>query len=133
MGGRRPLAGHIPRFLGAHNGWEGRAYRRSYVALERDLGPFSAMQALEAARVAALRVQIEVAMATLVDAQRSRRAGRGRRPNHGQIERLARRAGLADQSYSQALDKLRDLTAPAKARKATPADLVARLRAGDRA
>jgi hypothetical protein len=109
MGGRRPLKGGAPRVLGAHDGIEGRAYRRAYSALEGEFGPFSALGRLEAGRVAALHVQLQAATAAFMQAQRARRLGRGRRPNVQAIERLARRQGLADQSYSQALGQLREL------------------------
>lgn len=111
MGGRRRLKAGAPRVLGRHHGTEGRAYRRVYDALAAALDLATSLLRYEAGRVAALAVQMEAATRALVDAQRARRAGRGRRPSPRELERLARRQGLADQSYSQALEKLRALAA----------------------
>ncbi|MBI4589508.1 MAG: hypothetical protein HY725_11760 [Candidatus Rokubacteria bacterium] len=110
--------------MGNHSGWHGRRYRRVYLDFLAELGPFGDLARMEAARVAALRVQLEVATAALVDAQRSRRDGKGRRPSVQAVERAARRAGLADGSYSQALDKLREL---AGERRPTPDELLDRV------
>src|SRR5437879_1016206 len=112
-----PLKGGAPRLLGHHGDSIGRRYRRVYDALEGELGPFTVLQRLEAGRVAVCYVQLEAATSALVEAQRHRRNGKGRRPNLEQIERLARRQGLADGSYSQALDKLKELTAASRRRR----------------
>jgi hypothetical protein len=109
MAGRRPLKGRAPRLLGSHAGAEGKRYRALYDALEAGLGPFSELRRFEAGRVAAAGVELQAATATLNAARRDRRLGKGRRPNLQQIERLARRAGLADGSYSTALERLKDL------------------------
>jgi hypothetical protein len=53
--------------------------------------------------VAALHVQLQATTAALMQAQRARRLGKGRRPNAAAVEKLARRAGLADNSYAQVL------------------------------
>jgi len=107
----RPLKGGAPRALGTHAGIEGRLYRRAYEALEAELGPFSAFGRLEAGRVAALYVQLQAATTALVQAQRARRMGKGRRPNVHQVERLARRQGLVNGDYNQALTRLQELVA----------------------
>ena len=109
-GPRGALVGGAPRLLGRHDGREGAAYHRAYVALQADLGPFSPLSRLEAGRVAVAWVQLEATTRALVDAQRLRRLGRGRRPSAAAVERLARRQGLADNSYAQALERLRQLT-----------------------
>ncbi len=111
MGGRRALKGGAPRLLGRQDGFEGRTYRRAYDALEAEYGPFSALARLEAGRVALLWVQLQAASHGLVEAQRRRRLGKGRRPSIQQVERFARRQGLADGSYAQGLTKLRELVA----------------------
>lgn len=123
-GGRRPLKGGAPRMLGKHHGAQGRAYRRAWDALALELGPFDRpLLRLEAGRVAAAWVNVEIATATLAEARRRRDAGRGRRPSAQAVERMARRQGLADGSYIAALDKLRDMTA----RNGHPKDLASRL------
>jgi hypothetical protein len=129
MAGRRPLKGHAPRLLGNHSGAEGKRYRALYDALEAELGPFSVLQRFEAGRVAAAGVELQAATAALNAARRDRRLGRGRRPNLQAIERLARRAGLADGSYSAALERLKELCAKKNGHRAptSGAELLERL------
>jgi hypothetical protein len=105
------LKGGAPRLLGNHLGADGKAYRRCYDALDEEYGPLSPLGRLEAGRVAALYVQLQATTRTLAEAQRKRLTGRGRRPSAQAIERLSRRQGLVDGSYSQALEKLRALAA----------------------
>ncbi len=116
MAGRRRLKCGAPRLLGYHGGAPGRAYGRAYKALAAEYGPFErgTLLALEAGRVAAAWVNLEAATVALTEARRSRVTGKGRRPNERAIERLARRQGLADQSYSQALDRLREMATATK-------------------
>jgi hypothetical protein len=54
-------------------------------------------------------INLQSATRALVAARRARDRGRGRRPSAQAIERLSRRRALQDMSYSQALDRLRDL------------------------
>ena len=91
MGGRRYLKSGAPRLLSRHDGMEGVAYRRAYADLAAEFDLSTAFLRFEGGRVAALRVQLEAASRALVDAQRARRVGRGRRPNAQAIERLSRR------------------------------------------
>ncbi len=110
MGGRRRLKANAPRLLGHHDGRDGRVYRRAYDALEAEFGPFSSqLQRNEAGRVAAAWLNLELSTQALAEARRVRERGRGRRPSAQAIERLARRQGLADQSYAQAVVHLREL------------------------
>jgi hypothetical protein len=99
--------------LRTHDGELGRAYRRAWDALVNEFGPPAprSLIRLEMGRVAVLWLAVEDATHALAKAQRSRDAGRGRRPGSRELERLNRRLGLADGSYSQALDKLRALIA----------------------
>jgi hypothetical protein len=127
MGQRRRLKGGAPRLLGNHGGAEGAAYRRAYDALEEEYGPFSALGRLEAGRVAVAYVQLQATTRALVAEQQKRRRGKGRRPNAQQIERLARRQGLADNSYAQALARLQ---AMALAGPRSADDFAARVRQG---
>ncbi|MBI4346857.1 MAG: hypothetical protein HY553_08375 [Elusimicrobia bacterium] len=110
MSGKRRLKANAPRLLGRHDGPDGRAYRRAYDALEADLGPFaSELVRFEAGRAAVTMVNLEGATKAQAAARRARESGKGRRPGPRDLERLARRQGLADATYSQALDKLREL------------------------
>lgn len=131
MAGRRRLRDEAPRLLGKHDGMPGKWYREAWLALVGEMGPFTPLQRLEAGRVAVLWVQVRTTTEALQAAHRQRREGKGRRPSPREIERLSRRQGLADASYSQALERLKELTA-ATPRKPMPADVVARLRAGAR-
>jgi hypothetical protein len=111
MPGKRPLKRGAYRLLGHHGGVEGKAFRRFYDALEAAYGPFStALVRFEASRTAVAAVQVERTTRELVAAQRKRRIGRGRKPNERQVERLARRQGLADGSYAAAVKRLEELT-----------------------
>jgi hypothetical protein len=106
------------RLLGTHEGLQGRAFRRGYDALVERFGPFeSKLLRLEASRVAAAWANLEDATRALADARRRRATGRGRRPASRDVERFARRQGLADGSYQLALNRLEQMvasTAPAK-------------------
>ena len=109
MGGRRPLKAGAVRLLGRHDGATGRAFRRCFDALTQAFDLSTPLARLEASRVAAAWVNVEVSTRALETARRARANGRGRRPGGRDIERAARRQGLADGSYSQGLDKLRAL------------------------
>jgi hypothetical protein len=95
--------------LGRHDGREGRSYQRCYEALATAFNLSTPLLRLEAGRVAALRVQLEIATANVMEAQRMRRTGTGRRPNVREVERLSRRAGLLDGSYERALQRLEEM------------------------
>jgi hypothetical protein len=110
MGGKSPLKIGAPRVFGNHLSRDGRRYSRAYADLEAAFGPFTSSHVkFEAARVAVLRLQWEHWTEELAAAQGKRRTGRGRRPNERQVERLARRQGLADQSYGTAIGRFEDL------------------------
>jgi hypothetical protein len=97
------------RVLGYHGGATGTAFRRYFDALGQEFDLSTPLLRLEASRAAAAGALYEVATRTLVTAQRKRETGRGRRISQQQIERLARRQGLANADYSQALTALRAL------------------------
>jgi hypothetical protein len=86
---------------------------------------------LEAGRVAVAWVNFAAATRALTAARREREQGKGRRPSAQTIERLSRRQGLADASYSQALGKLRELALPRLATPDLQAYLAERYAAGD--
>jgi hypothetical protein len=124
----KPLKGGAVRLLDRHDGAAGRAFRAAYDALVVDLGPFrSRLARMEASRTAAAWVNLQVATSALTALRRQREQGRGRRPSAQAVERAARRQGLADQTYSQALDRLRELAAQRSgiSRPSTPAEMLA--------
>ena len=125
MGGKRRLSAGAPRLLGSHSGSRGRSYRRSYSALAAEFDLTSPLAKLEAGRVAVAWTNLEAATESLEAARRAREEGRGRRPSPRTLERLARRQGLADTSYAQALNQLRELVG-AHRPPASVADLVTR-------
>jgi hypothetical protein len=98
--------------LGKHDGTRGRAFRRSYAALAERFDLSSRLAKLEAGRVAVAWVNLEDATQALEAARRELEGKRRERGAARGLERLARRQGLADASYSQALDKLRELVGP---------------------
>lgn len=110
MAGRRPLVGGAVRLLGNHSGREGWAFRRCFDALTERFGQFETrLLRLEASRVSAAWVNLEVATKELSAARRRRSKERGRRPGARDVERLARRQGLADGSYQLALNRLEEM------------------------
>ena len=111
MGGRKPLQRGARRLLGHHGNVEGRSFRACYDALLGELGPFSVLQAMEASRVAANWVALEQATKAHALARQKRVSGRGKKPSARDVERLARRQGLADGTYSTSLERLRALVA----------------------
>ena len=113
MGGKRRLKAGAPRLLGRHDTADGRAYRRSWSALVAEYGqpPRGSLFALEMGRTAVAWSQLEAATLSLADVRQRRERGHGRRPSSRDVERAARRQGLADGSYASALDKLRAMVA----------------------
>jgi hypothetical protein len=111
MGGRRRLSAGLQRLYPDHREVEAVAHRRLFSALEAELGPFTPLARLEAWRLAALGVEFTLATRALAVTRREREKGRGRRPGPRLIERYARRARLANLSYSQGLDRLRAMVA----------------------
>jgi hypothetical protein len=128
MGGRRRLKGGAVRVLGTHEGLEGRMFRRGYDALVERFGSFETkLLRLEASRVAAAWVNLEIATRELMAARRRRSKERGRRPGSRDVERLARRQGLADGSYQLALNRLEEMAAQARTQPASGLALLNRV------
>jgi len=73
-------------------------------------------------------VNLDAASRALEAVRRARENGKGRRPGSRDLERAARREGLADGGYSQALDKLRTLVGERK-----PLDLARRIQLAQQA
>jgi hypothetical protein len=116
MGGKRRLKGDVVRVLGRHDGAEGVQYRRVYAALTQELaiGPNRPALRLQAGQVAALWVTFWAATATLGEARRRQRDGKGRRPSPEQIGRLQHRQLAANSAYQVALEALREGASPWK-------------------
>jgi len=109
--GKDPLKGGVQRLLCDHSGRSGWAFRRALRCARGGVRPLQ-LARLEAGRVALAWVNLDAASRALEDARRARANGRGRRPGSRDVGRAARRQGLADQSYAQALAGLRALTRP---------------------
>jgi hypothetical protein len=126
MGGRRRLRGEIPRRYRDHRSENAVQYRREYLLLAEELGPFALpYQREEAADVADLKVRALDAGSAWEAARTARRRGKGRRPSDREIARLRKTAALDRASAAAAHDKLRALAATHR-RPASIADLVAR-------
>lgn len=103
--------------LGRHDGAEGARFRRAWRALVAEYGQPArgSLLALEMGRVAVAYSNLLAASEALATVRRARATGRGRRPSERSVERCARRQGLADASYSQAIDKLGLMVAAVRA------------------
>ncbi len=108
MGGRRRLKGGYGVWLENHRSPEGVLYRRYLRAGEEAVGGIngSALLRFEVERYARAGVLYDAATRHWADLLRLRQTGTGRRPSAREVERAARRAGLADQTLKEALDKL---------------------------
>ena len=124
--GRRRLGGHAVRMLGSHAGIDGKAFRRGYNALCDEFGapPSHGILRLEMSRAAVAWTTLEAAQRRLAEARRRRETLKTHRPSESMILRLEKRAGLADESYSRAVDRVRELAGAR--RSATPDELLAR-------
>ena len=107
----RALRGGAPRMLGRHDGAAGRWYHAHYRALAQQLGPFDDVTRAYAGSTAALFVTFKRDTEALVDAERARHAGKGRRPSNQAIARLKKRQGLSWGSYDAALRRLQEMAA----------------------
>ena len=125
-----PLKGGATRLLGKHQGKPGRAFRLCFDALGETFDLSTKLARLEASRVALAWVNVIEASQELQNLRRRRSTGSGRRPSVRDIERAARRQGLADASYSQALDKLRALVGTRPHIPSTPGALLTAMRPG---
>ena len=139
MGGRRRLAGGYSVWLADHRSPDGllfRAYLRAgeeIVGLESLSGKRGTITGSARLRVDVRRYAIAGVVferssrmwAALVD-QRER--GKGRRPSERQVERAARRLGLADMSLRDATTRLDALAAARSRVPASPSDLLAAMR-----
>ena len=105
----RRLRSGAPRLLGHHGGRKGKWYAEHYQDLGHRFGPFDSMLRNYAGSVAALWVAWREATEAVVQGQRLRQKGKGRRPSAAQIERMKRRQGLAWLSYDRSLERFGEL------------------------
>lgn len=95
----------------------GKLLRRDYDQLVTSLGLDGDRLLLrEASRVAMLGLRAREASRVWVEVVEKRRTGRGRRPSPQAVERAARRAALDDETYTAALDRLRELAGERRTR-----------------
>jgi hypothetical protein len=125
MMGRRRLRSGDVRVYPDHRCADAVRRRELLKALEVEFGPFTPFARLEATRVVSCRMNLEASERALLEARELRASGKGRRPSPQRIERLARRQGLDDGSYSAALDKLRELCSAKRRTPSSPAELLA--------
>jgi len=113
MGGERRETADRVRMIGNADAADRREFTRQLRALEAEYGrpaPHSLLR-LATMRAATRWVTLVAASRALADARRARSEGKGRRPSQREINALARRAGLEDSSYAQAVDAVRELAA----------------------
>lgn len=103
MAGRSRLRDGAPRLLGKHDSIRGKWYRECWAALIAELGPIEGLRRLEAGRVCITWVNPRASTQALEDARRRRK------PWNKVIACLARRQGIDDGAYGQALEHLRHL------------------------
>jgi hypothetical protein len=129
MSGKRPLAGGGLRVMGNHRGWRGKAFGAHYRALAETFDLSSSLARHEASRTASRWVAWLSSRGVLEEAERQRATGKGRRPGTRELGQLRKREELSDMAYVKSRESLEKL-APRRSQGTTPADLVARLRAG---
>lgn len=124
MGGRRRLEGGFTPWLPDHRGQDGRAFRRYIRAGQEITGPMngSALVRVDLARYGVAGVVYDRSARAWADVLARRESGRGRRPSERQLERAARRLGLADATLKEATTRLESLASQAR-----PMDLAARV------
>lgn len=97
-----------------HRSSLGKRLRKDYDQLVTTLGVEGDLLLRETSRVAMLGLRAREANRRWVEVVEKRRVGRGRRPSPQAVERAARRAALDDETYTAALDRLRELAAGRK-------------------
>ncbi len=114
-GGHPPLRRGLDRMLPDHRSVLGKRLRRDFDQLVTTLGVEGDLLLRETSRVAMLGLRAREANRRWVEVVEKRRVGRGRRPSPSVVERAARRAALDDETYTAALDRLRELAGARKA------------------
>jgi hypothetical protein len=111
MGGHRRHRADRERMLGKPTAPDRREFGHAWRALVAEFGMPSAKSLARMAmmRAATRWVALVAAERALADARRERAEGKGRRPSVQRLNALAKRAGLEDDSYQKALDKLREI------------------------
>jgi hypothetical protein len=116
----------VPRILGNHHGRLGRSYRKAYLALAERFGPLPDQVAkMECSRAAAAWVEYEASLQALTAARIKLNGAKGRYAKSWSpqaVQRLSKRVGLNDSTYSAAVRRLEELTARTR-EHAGPRDL----------
>jgi hypothetical protein len=116
----------LPRRFASHLNRNGFRFREHYEALLAQLGPFrTELQRQAAADAAQCHVVKLQAVEAWEQAVSKRTTGKGRRPNTGEVIRLAKRVALESSSYTLAFNRLQDLLA-----RPTHPDIAAQYRNG---
>jgi hypothetical protein len=130
MSPRGGLQDGMLRLYPDHRRGVGREYRRFYMALAQEHGPFKpgSLAAFQATQVAALWVSFVAATSALEEARLKRETDRGRRPSARMIDRLEHRQQVANRAFSDALAVLKGKTSTAEQERADFEAFVARYR-----
>ena len=130
MAGRDRLRGGYTVWLPDHRMPDGYVFRRYLKAGEEIVGPVNGSERLrvEVRRYAIAGVVFERSSKLWAELVDKRERGKGRRPSDRQVERAARRLGLADLSLKEATARLDELASRRPRVPATPEALLARMR-----
>jgi hypothetical protein len=110
MGNRAPRYRGLPFRSEDGRSAEEVLQRKLFVLIEDAIGgPLQGLVRREAWRVSGLGVDEQAASRALAVARHRREHGKGRRPSARLLERLARRAALANSTYTSNLERLRGL------------------------
>jgi hypothetical protein len=115
--GRRRLRGGFAVWLPDHRGTDGVLFRRYLKAGVELIGGVlngSELHRVEVRRYAIAGVVYERAARAWGEAVARREHGRGRRPSRRDVERTARRLGLAEQTFTAAAQRLEALAGERK-------------------
>jgi hypothetical protein len=110
-GREKPVADRARWLFRDHSQPARRQLRAYYRSLEARFGPLDRVTHASAHAETLMWWAFIRASEAMAKSEKKRDEGRGRRPSLRAIERLMKRQGLAFGSYSQALDKLRELAA----------------------
>jgi len=113
VGGRRRLVGGFPVWLQDHRKPDGVSFRRALKAGQEITGSPNSSELVRAelSRYAIASVVYQRAARTWGELVDRREHGKGRRPSAREVERAARRLGLADQTLKDAVVRLEALAA----------------------
>jgi hypothetical protein len=113
MGGRRRVAGGFSAWLPDHRSREGHEFRRAIAAALEITGPINGSERLrlEVRQYAIASLMHSRAATTWAELVHARETGAGRRPTWHQIDRAAKRTGLAAITLREVTARLEALAA----------------------